>query len=129
MKILVVDDNTAFLGVMGDVLRDHGYEVLLAEDGKQAREFVEVEDIDLIISDVFMPKLDGTRFHSFVREFSAARDVPFIFISAYDDENTRRLVEDSDKDFLFSKTTPVEDIVSLIEKMRMPQRERESKQL
>jgi DNA-binding response OmpR family regulator len=117
MKILVVDDNKSFLNVIGGVLQDHGHEVCLADDGKQARELLESEIVDLIISDVFMPTLDGTRFHSYVREFTDARDVPFIFISGFDDENTRRLVADSKKDFFFSKTTPFEEVISLIEKM------------
>ncbi len=117
MKILVVDDNKSFLNVIGNVLKDNGHEVRLADDGKQARELLETELVDLIISDIFMPTLDGTRFHSYVREFTDARDVPFIFISGYDDENTRKLVADSKKDFFFSKTTPFEEVMSLIEKM------------
>jgi len=117
MKILVVDDNKSFLDVIGGVLEDHGHEVRLADDGKQARELLETELVDLIISDIFMPTLDGNRFHSYVREFTDARDVPFIFISGYDDENTRKLVADSKKDFFFSKTTPFEEVISLIEKM------------
>jgi CheY-like chemotaxis protein len=119
MRILVVDDNKGFLDVMAQLLRDYGYEVFVAEDGKQAREFLEIEKVDLIISDVFMPTLDGTRFHSYVREFTDARDVPFIFISGYDDEHTRNVVVNSDLDFFFSKTTPVETIVDLIEKLRV----------
>ena len=118
MKILVVDDNRGFLDIMGDLLRDYGYEVLLAEDGKQARELLEMERVDLIISDVFMPTLDGTRFHSYVREFTDVQDVPFIFVSGYDDEHTRNVVADSNIDFFFSKAAPVENIVKLIEKLR-----------
>jgi CheY-like chemotaxis protein len=117
MKILVVDDNKSFLTVIGRLLEDHGHAVVLADDGKQARELLESELVDLIISDIFMPTLDGNRFHSYVREFTDARDVPFIFISGYDDENTRRLVADSKRDFFFSKTTPFEEVISLIEKV------------
>ncbi len=119
MRILVVDDNKGFLDVMAQLLRDYGYEVFVAEDGKQAREFLEIEKLDIIISDVFMPMLDGVRFHSYVREFTDARDVPFIFISGYDDEQTRNVVVNSEIDFFFNKTTPVETIVDLIEKLRV----------
>lgn len=118
MRILMVDDNKAFLNVMGDLLQEYGYEVFLAEDGKQAREFLEEERVDLIISDVFMPTLDGSRFHSYVREFSDASNVPFIFISGFDDEHTRKVVVDSKIDFFVSKTAPVESIVTLIESIK-----------
>ena len=118
MRILVVDDNKGFLNVMGDLLRDYGYEVFLAEDGKQAREFLEGESVDLIISDVFMPTLDGSRFHSYVREFTDSGNVPFICVSGFDDEHTRKLVLDSRIDFFVSKTAPVENIVNLIENVK-----------
>ena len=118
MRILVVDDNKGFLNVMGDLLRDYGYEVFLAEDGKQAREFLEGEKVDVIVSDVFMPTLDGTRFHSYVREFTDIQDIPFIFISGYDDEHTRNVVVDSKIDFFISKTAPVETLISLIESLK-----------
>ena len=118
MKILLVDDEKGYLNVMGDILRQHGYEVLLAEDGKQARESLELATVDLIISDVFMPTLDGVRFHSYVREFTDAQDVPFIFVSGQEDENTRTLVIDPQKDFFFSKITPVETIVAFIDKLK-----------
>jgi len=117
MKILVVDDNRSFLNVVGRLLEDEGFQVLLAQDGKQAREVVEMDKVDVIISDIFMPTLDGTRFHSYVREFTDAREVPFIFISGFDDENTRKLVADSNKDFFFKKTTPFEEVISLIHRM------------
>ena len=118
MRILLVDDEEGFLNIMDGVLRDNGYDVVKAQDGKQAREALEGEKVDLIISDVFMPTLDGVRFHSFVREFTDARDVPFIFISGYDDEHTRGLAAESPNDYFVGKTTPVEDILALIEKIK-----------
>lgn len=119
MIILLVDDNQGFLNVMGGLLADHGYEVLKAEDGKQARELLENQRVDLVMSDVFMPTLDGVRFHSYVREFTESCDVPFIFISGYDDEYTRNVVVDSSRDFFFSKTAPIQEIVELIDRLKM----------
>lgn len=118
MKILLVDDERGFLTVMGDVLRENGYTVILAENGKQAREALEFEHVDLIISDVFMPTLDGVRFHDYVREFTDAEDIPFIFMSGYDDEHTRNLVVDPEIDFFVSKTTPIEQVLALIETLK-----------
>jgi CheY-like chemotaxis protein len=118
MKILLVDDEGGFLKAMGDVLRDSGYEVLVAEDGKIAREQLETQHVDLIISDVFMPTLDGMRFHDYVRDFSNQRRTPFIYMSGYDDESTRALAADPDCDFFLSKTTPLDQILSFIESLR-----------
>jgi two-component system sensor histidine kinase/response regulator len=118
MRILLVDDEKGFLNVMGDVLREYGHEVLFAENGKQGREVLESEKVDLIICDVFMPTLNGVRFHSYVRDFTDDNDVPFIFMSGYDDENTRKLVVDPKVDFFFSKTTPIENVVAFIETLK-----------
>ncbi len=114
MKILLVDDEKGFLNVMGDTLRTRGHEVLPAENGKQAREVLESQRVDLIISDVFMPTLNGVRFHSYVRDFTDSSDVPFIFMSGYDDEQTQSLIVDPKLDFFFSKTTPVDQLLAFI---------------
>jgi DNA-binding response OmpR family regulator len=114
MRILLVDDEKGFLNVMGDALRSRGHEVLTAEDGKLAREVLESQRVDLIISDVFMPTLNGVRFHSYVRDFTDSSDVPFIFMSGYEDEQTRNLVVDPALDFFFSKTAPVEQLMTFI---------------
>lgn len=118
MKILVVDDNEGFLNIMGDLLRDFGNEVLLAEDGKVARELLETERVDLIVSDVFMPTLDGNRFHSYVREFLGDNKVPFIFYSGYNADQTDKSDFDPNVDFFLSKSGPIDEIVSLIENIK-----------
>jgi DNA-binding response OmpR family regulator len=120
MRILLVDDEEGFLNILGGVLRDEGYDVVLAGDGKLAREALDGEPIDLIISDVYMPTLDGVRFHSYVREMYGNKEIPFIFISGFDDEHTRGLARESAKDHFLAKTTPLDDIVGLIKKLLSP---------
>lgn len=115
MKILVVDDDRNYLGLFSNLLRNRGHEVFPAEEGKEARELLDVEQIDLIISDVYMPTLDGVWFHSYVREFSNRPDVPFIFISGSDDEYTHDLIIDPNIDLSLSKTLTPETLVSRIE--------------
>ena len=117
MRILLVDDDEGFLNTMEEVLREKGHDVITAQDGKQAREALEGEKIDLILSDVFMPTLDGVRFHSFVRAFTDARDVPFIFISGHDDEHLRDLAAESPNDYFLRKPAPIDEILALIDKV------------
>jgi DNA-binding response OmpR family regulator len=114
MRILFIDDDEVFLAMMEGILHQKGYDIIKATDGKLAREALGGEKIDLIISDVFMPTLDGIRFHSFVREFTGLRDVPFIFISAHGDEHLRNLAVTSANDYFLRKPVPVEDILTLI---------------
>lgn len=118
MRILVADDNDDFLNAMEVLITSQGHSVLIARDGKQAREFLEVQKVDVIISDVFMPTLDGVMFHNYVREFMGRQDIPFIFMSGYDDPYTCEAIIDSSKDFFISKRTPVNEIVDALEKIK-----------
>ena len=118
MRILLVDDETSFLSVLGDVLRDYGYDVVQAENGDEARNLVDVQNFDLIISDVFMPTLNGSELHHYVRCGTHTRDVPFIFLSGFDHDRARGLVKDPHRDFFLSKTSPLETIVACIERAR-----------
>lgn len=119
MKVLLVDDNEDFLKVMIELLNGHGHTPFVAQDGKAARELLEEQEVDAIISDVFMPMLDGVRFHSYVREFLGRSELPFIFMSGYDDPYTQAALNDSSVDFFISKTTPVSEIMATLKKIEI----------
>lgn len=118
MRVLLVDDNDDFLRLMEELLKAHGYAPLVARDGKQAREMLEDEQVEAIICDVFMPTLDGVRFHSYVREFFGKPDIPFIFMSGFDDPYTQEELIDSSVDFFVSKTAPVSEVLKMLERFK-----------
>ena len=83
-KILVVDDESRMRKLVKDFLVKSNYEVVEAEDGEQALDiFFEQNDIDLIILDVMMPKMDGWQV---CREIRAYSKVPIIMLTAKTDE-------------------------------------------
>lgn len=57
--VLVVDDEPAIREVVATLLEDEGYLVLHAKDGLEALDTIKDDEIDLIVSDVVMPRLDG----------------------------------------------------------------------
>ncbi len=118
MKILVVDDDESYLHVLGDLLREEGYEVFLCADGKEARELLDQQKVDVVISDVFMPNLDGCRFHSYVRELIRDETTPFIFVSGVEIDGEKYMAADPRKDFFVSKMAPIRDILNLIESLK-----------
>ena len=84
MKILIVDDETRMRKLIRDFLVRSNYEVLEAGDGEEALEvFYKNQDIDLILLDIMMPKLDGYEVLSEIRENSK---VPVIMLTAKSDE-------------------------------------------
>ena len=58
-KILVVDDEPDICKLVKEILEDEGYDVLLAENGEQARDLRNTADPDLILLDIWMPDIDG----------------------------------------------------------------------
>lgn len=82
-KILVVDDEAKIREVIREYAEFSGYEVVEAEDGMSAIGLCKLNDYDLIIMDVMMPKLDG---FSACKEIKKIKDVPVIMLSARGEE-------------------------------------------
>ena len=73
-KILVIDDESRMRKLVRDFLTKKGYEVLEASNGEEAMEiFYEDKEIDLLILDVMMPKMDGWEVCREVRKTSKYR--------------------------------------------------------
>jgi DNA-binding response OmpR family regulator len=79
MRILIVDDDPPTVKWTSFLLRDEGYEVLTADNGRAALELVERESPDLVILDVMMPQIDGLEACRRIRQ---TMDVPIIMLSA-----------------------------------------------
>ena len=79
MKILVVDDEKLLVKGIKFNLENDGYEVVTGADGMDAVELAAAGDIDLIVLDLMMPRMDGLEACTEIREFS---DVPIIMLTA-----------------------------------------------
>jgi DNA-binding response OmpR family regulator len=112
-----VDDNEDYLNFMKESLFLNGYTVLTAMDGSEACKLLGKPDIDLIISDIKMPTLDGIMLHSFAREMDRYKKTKFIFISGYGDAYADILNLDPEVDFFFTKTTPVAELLKFIDNL------------
>lgn len=79
--ILVVDDEPNYQIVLSELLRDEGYEVFTADSGTTGMPIVRETDLDLVISDMKMPKMDGIEFLATIKEYN--RELPVILITAF----------------------------------------------
>ena len=114
MNILLVDDNEDYLMLVREALFASGYNVHTALDGIEGCEVLASSDIDLIISDIRMPKFDGLKLHAFAREMERYKDTKFIFISGLKDAYADAVALNPKIDFFLDKTTPLKDIVRLV---------------
>lgn len=80
--ILIVDDSKTVRNLVAFIMKKEGFKVTTAEDGLDGLEkLYSLDSVDLIISDVNMPRMDGFTFIKTVREQEAYRDVPIIVLS------------------------------------------------
>ena len=81
-RVLVVDDITKNLQVVGTILRNAGYEVMPTTSGPQALERVRAQLPDLILLDLMMPEMDGLEVCRRLKADAATRQIPVIFLTA-----------------------------------------------
>ena len=88
-RILVVDDTTANLQLLTNLLTEHGYTVHPASDGELALRFVQSIQPDIILPDVKMPGMDGYEVCRRLKADERTRSIPIIFISILENEHEK----------------------------------------
>lgn len=81
-NILVVDDNQINLQVVSSYLQESNYNVILALNGENALKIIESTEIDLILMDIMMPKMDGIETTKRIKENELYKEIPIIFLTA-----------------------------------------------
>lgn len=84
-KIMIVDDSRAILKLVGSGLTDNGFQPVLASNGKDALKLLEAEQVDLILSDINMPEMDGFEFCKSVKADPRLSSIPVVCMSTNDD--------------------------------------------
>ena len=77
MKVLVVDDEKLIRDVIKEYLVNEDYTVVEAENGEEAVEICNKEDIDIIVLDIMMPKMDG---YTAYRKIRQVKTIPTIIL-------------------------------------------------
>ena len=100
--LLLVEDNEDLLGLMVKLLGGD-YTIHTATNGKEALEVVELEDIDLIVSDVMMPVMDGIEFCRNIKGNFDTSHIPLILLTAKKQEEDRVEAYESGADAFITK--------------------------
>ena len=86
VKILIADDEERWRRLVGDFLRNEGYQIIEAANGQEAVDLIRSDgDISLAILDIMMPVMDGIRACQIIREFT---QLPIIMLTAKNDEDS-----------------------------------------
>ncbi|WP_444994636.1 HD domain-containing phosphohydrolase [Aliikangiella sp. IMCC44359] len=123
-NVLCVDDERNILVSLKRLFRKDGYQIFIAESGAEGLEIIKKEKIDLIISDMRMPNMDGAEFLSKVKEVNPK--IPSILLTGFSDqESTIRAINEGKISAYVSKPWEDNDIklkvksllkISLLEK-------------
>lgn len=81
LTILIVDDEPNYRLILSEIIKDEGYDVLVAESAEKALPIVKSTDLDLVITDMRMPGMDGMEFLKEIKIFNA--ELPVIMITAF----------------------------------------------
>lgn len=109
-KILLVDDEVEILALLVELLEDEGYQVVQAENGEQAMQLFQIENPDLVITDMRMPKKNGLELLREIKD--SGSDVDVIILTGQSDEATAiDCLKAGAYDYLLK---PIEDLDLLI---------------
>lgn len=114
--LLIVDDDIFLVDIMAFTLKQSGFEIIKAHNGQEAIDIINKEHIDLVLTDIMMPVMDGFELAANLRKNEATKSIPIIFLTA------KSNVEDKNKGYNIGindyvvKPFNLKDLVSRINK-------------
>ena len=118
MKILIVDDKEENLYLLETLLKGNDYQVVTAKDGADALNKLKEEPIDMIISDILMPKMDGFRLCRECKKDDKLKKIPFIFYTAtYTDKKDEEFALSLGAEKFIIKPTEPEAFLKILEEV------------
>ncbi len=107
-KILIIDDDAAFDIKLAEKLRLAGLEPLITVTGQEALDFLKDNDVDFIILDFVMPKMDGEEFFQKLRH-DIRKNIPTVVLT-----NLSRMKDTKDFEVYVKSETDLDDFVAKI---------------
>ena len=117
-NILIVDDSESIREVVGLALRSEGYNVIVGVDGQHGLELLlENKNVNLIISDLNMPRLDGISFLKEVRKLDTFKYLPILILTTESQESKKIEAKNSGATGWIIKPFVKEKLIAVIKKV------------
>ncbi|MFQ3573143.1 MAG: response regulator [Thermodesulfovibrionales bacterium] len=117
MKILVVDDDKTTRKLLSLYLKSKGHEVVTAENGLEALEKLGTENVNLVVTDMNMPYMDGIELVKNIRSEETVSHIPIIMVTTEADEEEKKRAFDAGVDDYLVKPANADQINSSILKI------------
>ena len=122
--ILIVDDDTNILDLLGQILSKEEFHVLKAASGKEALRLIEKHIPDLLILDIVLEDMNGGELYSVIRQRTKRSDIPVIFLTGLitsSEKNDHLIIKIGNVAHqTLSKPFEIEEILSLVKKFFPP---------
>lgn len=115
--ILIVDDSEMIVKVLSFMIKKAGYEVLSASDGANALVLFDGRNIDLVLTDLNMPNMDGLQLTSYIRASERYRYIPVVLFVPDNENGRNEIIETSGATILFDKANIKEKMLPAIKKI------------
>ncbi len=115
-QILIVDDEPAWLQILSYILKRKGYGVHVAASATIALETLKTSKLDLIVSDVRMPDMNGFDFLDQVKHTRKNSHTPFVFVTAIDDYESRKTAQSLGATDYLTKPFNEDEVVRILSK-------------
>ncbi|MBI5474846.1 MAG: response regulator [Ignavibacteriae bacterium] len=124
MTILLVDNDPVYTNLMAEVLRLHSFAAITAPDGQAALDVLRKQTVDLVISDISMPRMNGMNLYKHIRSDAQLKSTPFAWNSGYRELRDVVDVENPAIDFKLDKAMPMSSFLYFINSLaaRLQQR-------
>jgi CheY-like chemotaxis protein len=113
MRILAVEDEPEYLEMLQEVMTGLGHSITIAVNGAEALDLLDRQKIDVVVSDVKMPSMNGLEFHRRLRAKPDYVNTPFIFLTGVDDITQVKAACKADCDLLLQKPFPIDKLLQL----------------
>ena len=112
-RILVVEDNKSVQDILSVILRSMGFEVALAKNGLEALTVFIESWFDLVLTDLQMPIMDGSRLAHLIKEMSP--ETPIILLTGADMETVKEKVETGPLESVIFKPFKIDDLQNAVQ--------------
>ncbi|WP_299235246.1 response regulator [uncultured Bacteroides sp.] len=112
--VLIVDDNSTLVNYLAEDFKEQFKRVLIAYDGEQAYKMICKEFPDIVVSDVMMPIMNGYELCKAVKENISVSHIPFILLTARNDEDSRQYGYMMGADSYLEKPFEIEELLAKV---------------
>lgn len=114
-KILIVEDSASNMMLFCDLLERVGYEIICAETGRQGVRLARSHRPDLVLLDIKLPDIDGTRVMRWIRRLDSLRAIPIIAVTAFAMLGDKEKFLDAGFDAYISKPISIPSFLEVVE--------------